>query len=260
MYEFHRNTITSANDFFNNRTVDPDTGKSIPRPKLIRNLFGGSLGGPIKKDRAFFFYNYEGRRDASEESVVRFVPLESFSRGEVRFPDASGGITTLTAQDINGLFPAGANPVGLAALAEAARRYPANDFTLGDSSPTLKLNTAGFRFNAPTPLRWNTHIAKLDFNLTQDGKHILFVRGNYQQDVIGGVPQFPDTLAPNFWHHPYGFAVGHTWSLSASKVNSFRYGLTRMAFSNQGDSSDNDITFRFVYEPRRFLRTACWCR
>ena len=65
---------------------DPDTGKSIPRPKLIRNLFGGSFGGPIKKDRAFFFYNYEGRRDASEESVVRFVPLESFSRGEVRFP------------------------------------------------------------------------------------------------------------------------------------------------------------------------------
>ena len=44
LYEFHRNTATSANDFFNNRTIDPDTGQSIPRPKLIRNLFGGSVG------------------------------------------------------------------------------------------------------------------------------------------------------------------------------------------------------------------------
>jgi hypothetical protein len=255
LYEFHRNTVTSANDFFNNRTVDPDTGKSIPRPKLIRNLFGGSVGGPIKKDRAFFFYNYEGRRDASQQSVVRFVPLESLGRGEVRFPNTSGVITTLTTSDLNRLFPVGLNPAALTVLAEAARKYPANDFTQGDSSPALRLNAAGFRFNAPTPLRWNTHIAKLDFNLTADGKHILFVRGNYQQDEIGGVPQFPDTPAPSFWHHPYGFAIGHTWSISPRQINSFRYGLTREAFSNQGDSSDNDITFRFVYDPRRFLRT-----
>ena len=46
----------TANDFFNNRA-------GLPRPELRRDLFGGSLGGPIIKDRAFFFYNYEGRRD-----------------------------------------------------------------------------------------------------------------------------------------------------------------------------------------------------
>ena len=52
LYEYHRNTITSANDFFNNRS-------GIPRPKLLRNVFGGSLEGPIVKDRFFFFFNYE---------------------------------------------------------------------------------------------------------------------------------------------------------------------------------------------------------
>ena len=53
-YEFLRNTTTSANLFFNNAS-------RIPRPKLNRNVFGGSVGGPIEKNRLFFFLNYEGR-------------------------------------------------------------------------------------------------------------------------------------------------------------------------------------------------------
>ena len=247
LYEFHRNTVTTANDFFNNRTVDPETGKSIPRPALIRNVFGGSVGGPIKKDRAFFFYTYEGRRDASQSTVVRPVPLPSLGRGEVRFLNTSGGITTLTAADINNLFPGvGVNPAGLSYLADAARKYPANDDTDGDG-----FNTSGFRFNAPTPLNFNTHIAKVDFNLTQDGRHLLSLRGNYQSDVVTGVSQFPDTPASRLWSHPIGFTAGHTWSISGTKVNTFRYGLTRAAFSNQGDSAENNIDFRFVYNPRR---------
>ncbi|MGH9906748.1 MAG: hypothetical protein ACRD8U_14330, partial [Pyrinomonadaceae bacterium] len=231
-------------DFFNNRS-------GIPRATLLRNVFGGSIGGPIKKDRIYFFYNYEGRRDASQASVVRTVPLPSLGRGEVRYENVSGGITTLTADDINTLFPdVGVNPAGLAVLAAAASRFPANDTTTGDG-----LNTGGFRFNAPTPLEWNTHIGRLDFDLTGDGRHLVFARGNYQQDLIGGVPQFPDTLAPSFWNHPMGYAAGHTWTISNTLVNNFRYGFTREAFTNQGDSTENFITFRFVFVPRLFLRT-----
>ncbi|MFP5262994.1 MAG: carboxypeptidase regulatory-like domain-containing protein [Blastocatellia bacterium] len=244
----HRNTATTANNFFNNRTIDPVTGQSIPRPKLIRNLFGGSLGGPILKDRAFFFYNYEGRRDAAEQSVVRTVPLASLGRGEVRFLNAAGSLVTLTAADINRLFPAvGVNPVGLAVLADAARRYPANDPTAGDG-----LNTGGFRFNASRPVRLNTHTAKLDFNLTNNQS--LFIRGNYQQDHFAGAPQFPDTPSPDFWSHPVGLAVGHTWTLTNTLVNRFTYGFTREAFTSGGDSTENAITFRFVFSPRLFQR------
>jgi hypothetical protein len=77
LYEYHRNTVTSANDFFNNAA-------GVERPQLLRNIFGGSIGGPIKKNRAFFFFNYEGFREATGTSVVREVPLPSLGQGIVR--------------------------------------------------------------------------------------------------------------------------------------------------------------------------------
>jgi hypothetical protein len=246
VYEFHRNTVTSANDFFNNRV-------GTPTPKLLRNLFGGTLGGPIKQDKVFFFFTYEGRRDASEVSVVQNVPLASLGEGQLRFPNTSGGITTLSTGQLNSLFPAGINPAAVAVFADAARRYPANDFTVGDSTESRLLNTAGYRFNAPTPLRWNTTILKLDYNFSE--KHQFLLRGNYQQDNIASAPQFPDTPRPNFWNHPTGIAAGHTWTISNTLVNKFTYGLTREAFSSQGDSSDNAISFRFVFSPVAFSRT-----
>src|SRR6201993_712967 len=55
-YEYHRNTITSAIDYFIKRAQLGSDEPNEP-PKLIRNIFGGSLGGPIKKDRLFFFLN-----------------------------------------------------------------------------------------------------------------------------------------------------------------------------------------------------------
>jgi len=267
VFEFHRNTIFTANEFFNNSTIDPDTKKSIPRPTLLRNNYGGSLGGPVVKDRFFFFYNYEGRRDARQGTVNRIVPLASLGQGLIKFnartPSGTLVPVTLTTAQLNGLTtgfnnttntPTGnplvnVNPVTLAILANAASKYPANNFRIGDG-----LNTGGFQFNAPLPVKLSAHVARLDFNITKDGRHIGFFRGNYQQDVTGGAPQFPDTPPTNTWSHPLGFVVGHTWTISNTKINNFRYGLTREAFTDQGDSNENAITFRSVFSSHRFVR------
>jgi hypothetical protein len=246
LYEYHRNTITTANDFFNNSSIDPITGNTLPRPKLIRNLFGGSIGGPIKKDRVFFFYNYEGRRDAKETAVEHEVPLLSLGQGLVKYENTSGTITTLTAADIKRLFPGtgGVNPTALSVLKTAAQKYPTNSTKIGDG-----LNVGGFRFNAPLPLSQNGHTANLTFNLNSAATHVLTIRGNYQHDREGGAPYWPDTPGTDRWSHPYGFAANYTWTVNPKVVNTFRIGLTRQAYTQQGDAASNAIRFRFVYWP-----------
>ena len=253
-YEFHRNTVTTANDFFNNQAgrftaEDADViagiaqagDERVPRPKLIRNIFGGSLGGPIMRDKLFFFYNYEGRRDAAEVSVLRTVPTATLRQGIVRYRNVAGGVTTLTPDDIADIFPAtgGVNPAGLALLQTAP--LP-NTFSTGDG-----LNTGGFRFNAPVKTELNTHIAKFDWVITD--RQTLYARGNYQDDFYEQARAFPGTPSPALTVNPKGFVFGHSWTATNSLVNNFRIGLTRQAFTQGTDCACNAVTFRFVYTP-----------
>ncbi len=254
---FHRPTIGNAGNWFTNAI-----GQRTPR--VLQNVFGGAIGGPIVKDRLFFFYNYEGRRDRSQQSVLRVVPLPHLGQGELRFnavnaaTGAPVGIRTLTAAQISQAFPALAaagggsalNPAAVAYLAQAASRYPANDTGAGDG-----VNTGGFRFNAPTPFDLNAHIGRLDWKVDNAGRHTLFARANVQYDVLTETSFFPDTPAQRVWSHPVGIAAGHTWNISSRWTNVFRYGLTRFATSQQGDTSQNFISFRFVFAPTFNART-----
>jgi len=259
LFHTHRNTITTANDFFNNAA-------GVARPQLLRNIFGGSIGGPIKRDRAYFFGTYEGFREATGTSVVREVPLPSLGQGIVRYFTDSGasdvgcpagtpaGVSCLTPAEINAAYIAvngvtpGVNSSALSVLAAAATKYRANDSTVGDG-----LNTGGFRFNATTPKRLNVYHTRFDFNVTD--RQTLFVRGAYQDDLLTQVRQFPDTVAPAFWNHPKALAVGHTWTASNNFVNRFTAGISRASFTDGGDSTENSVNFRFIYQPLAFSRS-----
>lgn len=248
--EFYRSRGFTANDWFSNHS-DP----VVPRQPLVRNTFEGAIGGPIFKNRAFFFYDYAGRHDASGQSVSQVVPLASLGKGIINYKyctDASCNATKEASLDLTqnqAAYPVtGINPAALAALAAAAAKYPANDSTVGDG-----LNTGGFRFNAPTPTRLNSHVAKLDFNLTTN--QTAFLRLNVIYDHQTLAQYLPDAAPQQVWNHPWGIAAGHTWTIGNHWVNNFRYGYTRQAFTNAGDSTGNDLAFRFVFQPNSETHT-----
>ncbi len=251
VFYFYKPTAFSANTFFNNLS-------GVARPSLARNVFGGAIGGPIKKDKAFFFYAFEGQREKKGESVVRTVPLTSLGQGLLKFNGRLPGepattpfhLITLTTAQLNSIYSlAGINPAAVAVFAGAASRYSSNTSDGGDNG----LNVGGFRFNSPTSIAENTHVLRLDFNLTKS--QTFFARGNYQYDLTKQVSRFPDTPSTALWEHPYGYVLGHSWTINSNMINNFRYGLTRQSFSDQGDSSANAVTFRFVYSPLLFSRT-----
>jgi len=248
-FEYNRTAATEANTFFNNKA-------GVPRTNLVRNQFGANLGGPVLKDKLFFFFDYEGRRDASQINVEQAVPFPHVQNGELAYINQTSttsgqtcsATSRLTAADVNtdcvtilptsqvaALDPcsqAGGcpNAPGFTAAGVAPSlenlfktRYPApNDFAFGDG-----LNTAGFRFNAPNPLTENVYFTRLDYNF--NSKHKAFGRFNFRHlDSILVPIQFPgdpltspNVLRDNAW------VVGETWTKSANTVNQFVAGETR---------------------------------
>src|SRR5262249_38268778 len=82
-FEFFRNSALDANSWTNNRAINPLTGKAPEKRALKQNILGGTLGGPITRERTFFFIDYQGTFNRNEGSLFRSVAPASWRTGDL---------------------------------------------------------------------------------------------------------------------------------------------------------------------------------
>jgi hypothetical protein len=251
-YEYFRPSNTVSNQYFN-KQAQLESGLPNRPPKLIRNIFGADLGGPIWKDKLFFFGNYEGQRQAESQTVTQTVPTALYQQGVLQYTSGGNAEQLTPAQfatldgtngcDVCGTagYPSGpgANPN---ALAYFNSMPAANGITQGDG-----LNSGSYTFASPDPLTLNTTIVRLDY--VPSTKHRIFVRGNLQKDT--GCPtcteQFPGQ-GPSTQEisNNKGITAGDTWTISPNLVNDIRYGYVRAGTGDTGVGKGDYVDFRFL--------------
>ena len=251
-----RDTRFSSNDYFL-KLSQLEQGQPSEAPKLDKKIFGGSFGGPIFRDKLFFFGNYERLNEDSEAPVLRDVPSLTMRDGVLVYPcavagECPGGTVRgfnnahtiapghygLSPGDLAVLDPLGIGPSRLAT--DLFNQYPA------PNDPGIDgLNLAGYRFAAPISNTFNTGIGRVDYRMS--GNHSLFGRFNLQDDEIVSVPQFEGQPANTTRQvKSRGFAVGWDAVLSPTMVNTFRYGLTTIKEDIIGLQDTSRVSFRNI--------------
>ncbi len=280
VYEYLRNTYTNANDYFNKLTqlttctlANPDDCNTPP--KLIRNIFGASIGGPIKKDRLFLFMNYEGTRRAEQTvSSGEEVPSLAMRDGVLQYLctlNKNGSLNTAQCPGGSGFAvqgksgkmytPApGYNALGFKQLQQLDPNHIGPDPTAMAYFQTLPLpnsnvtgdgyNYQGFVFAAPTSETQNVYIARADYNLTQDGKQRLSLIGasrDDSSDACGGCqPYFPGQPPQGQTvYHNKGLIVGYSAVIHPNLMSNFHYGFVRESFGTLGNSYQPWVIFNF---------------
>jgi hypothetical protein len=244
----HRNTVLNANNWFNNqRGTDPATGASVsPRNVLIRNQYGGRLGGPIKRNRTFFHFLYDAQKIRERNALTQTVLTESARRGVFRyFPgarnsnfdslnpvvdlagnpvrprSATGDLQTVSlfGQDPNRMAP---DPSGTIAKLLALTPLP-NNFRAGDG-----LNTAGYSWSRPFSNNlWQANL-KIDHNLND--RHRLAFAYTYEDRAnFNGFSEqnFPAAPIGNTLYHNRLYTLNVWSNVKPTVLNEFRAGVLR---------------------------------
>lgn len=282
LYEFNRNTIGEANDWFL-KQAQVSSGQPNRPTKLVRNVFGGDIGGPFIHNRFFFFFNYEGHRQSTAQSVVRNIPSSTLRDGVIEYAckdagscpassvtGASGnsypvaaGYYALDPQQLAKMDPLGIGPSSVAL--QYFQTYPTPNAPAVLDAP----NFAGYRFASPVTSKDNWYIGRLDYSI--NSQNTLFLRGTavHDRDVSAG-PFLPGSPAQSTnVDFSKGLVAGYTRVFGPTLVNNFRYGLTRESIGINGDSNqpwvemrdlDQDITrtTAAVTPVHNFIDTMSW--
>ena len=242
LYEYYRPDNVVANQYFLKYNDLTSNQPNVP-PFYLVNTFGGSVGGPIFKDKLFYFFNYEGQRIGTHDVVGATVPTPTFMAGGLQYVDATtGGTDVLTPAQVaaldqpcvnntfNGAPVCPNGPGANQAVLQYLSTEPTTTSTIGGDGG---LNSGELFFTSPAPSTLNTSIVKIDYSM--NSKNHFFVRGNLQKDTAAGDENLPGQPAATFYDdNTKGLSAGHTWIPTAHIVNDLRYGYVRQGWQSGG--------------------------
>jgi hypothetical protein len=264
LFEFYQSPFLRANT-----PQAKGATPQLPRGQFVQNIPGGSIGGPIFKDKTFFFVNVELLHAKQTSVVTRSVYTAAARQGLFRYAstgknnpagstgasvDASGNpIVAFGTYNMvtNDAFHVGLDPSVQKYLALAP---PPNTFTTGDG-----FNTAGYTFAAPATDKQVDTTYKIDhiFNSRNSifGRWYSGHQNTYADATNGGLQTFPDAPATvNTLRQPRNLALGYRVNLTPTITNEFIVGMNRFGYSFVNPALDSSVltpyNFTTVVSPR----------
>jgi hypothetical protein len=215
-YEYFRNTVLDANDFFNNRNA-------IKRPPLHQNQYGAFLGGPITRNKAFFFSNWEGYQNRAGIPFSARVPTVAETTGDFTADAPIYYSGTSNQVQCNGVLNKVCPDPTALQMASVVKYWPAPNV------PGAPEGAVNFVTNASAGASSNQFLIRTDYNPTE--RQQVFARYSWWGS---------NTLATNYFHNNVPqpgvqttsnqVVVGDTLTLSPSTFADIRLSYLRFHF------------------------------
>lgn len=245
LFEFLRNDDLNANDFFFNRA-------GSKRPELRQNQFGGTIGGPIVKDKLFFFGSYQGTRQlngvSSSCSTTFEEPALTNNRSAAALGQLFAGQRGLEQTALGNVGPAilpdGSN-ISPQALALFNYKLPNGQYAIPtpqEINPSMPFATQGISvLSSPCPFTEDQYMANSDWLPSARSRfafRFFYANDNttetYPTTNVGGptAPGWPLTIPTKYWNA----SVTHTFILTPNLLNELDLGYHRtFAYNDQSE-------------------------
>ncbi|HEX4278221.1 MAG TPA: TonB-dependent receptor, partial [Bryobacteraceae bacterium] len=215
-YWYNRNSDFAANDWFNNQA-------GLAQPRLNQNQMGGSVGGPIRKNKLFFYSNYEAVRTNQQLPQDPTILTDDARNGIFTYQPRGQAVQKVNLLTLRGIS---IDPYIQNLLQQVPGGAAINNFEVGDSSPGLLKNAAGYRYNQRDNEVRDNVTARFDYNLST--RHVftgsyIWNRDNADRpDEELDFSQVPRITNPN---HSHFLSLGWRWTPTATITNELRGGF-----------------------------------
>jgi hypothetical protein len=260
LYEFHRNKVLNASNFFANAT-------GAGKPPFVQNQFGGTVGGPVVKDKIFFFAGYEGFRQRQGNLFRLTVPTADMLRGDFsNYRNAAGDVIPI----YDPLTQCGAhgNAACPAGVTDQRTPFPNNIIPANRINPIARRLADFPIWGAPTgpgdPFTQNFNFARNastggdndqlnfrgDFNISDKqrllARYTRWKSSNLPVDVYGNGQRNGDPFSPESFTTDHA-VLADTYTLSSTSILDVRAGFMRWYYNRTPGNLGIDLVDQFGF-------------